>query len=141
MIGNIIKFYEVGKELGLTKKEINQIMIFDNSKNPYLWRLLLFVVMFLIIIGWFNSLIFIVGKINENVYPAGALYSTVKLRDFKKKRVNSIIVDVRSNPGGLLNSVVDISDFFFDRIEQQLKDKHDIEVPVRDTTKAVDYKN
>jgi carboxyl-terminal processing protease len=36
------------------------------------------------------------------------------LKDFKKKRVNSIIVDVRSNPGGLLNSVVNISDFFFD---------------------------
>ncbi len=60
-------------------------MIFDNSKHAYLWRLLLIVVMFLIIIGWFNSLIFIVGKINENVYPSGALYSTVKLRDFKKK--------------------------------------------------------
>jgi hypothetical protein len=85
MIGDIIKFYEVGKELGLTKKEINQIMIFDNSKNPYLWRLLLIAVMLLIIIGWFTSLISIVGKINENVYPAGTLYSTVKLNDFKKK--------------------------------------------------------
>ena len=85
MIGDIIKFYEVGKELGLNKKEINQIMIFNNSKHTYLWRLLLFIVMFLIIIGWFNSLIFITGKINENVYPSGALYSTVKLKDFKKK--------------------------------------------------------
>ncbi|MDC7233257.1 MAG: S41 family peptidase [Spirochaetales bacterium] len=35
------------------------------------------------------------------------------LKDFKRKRVDSIVVDVRSNPGGLLNSVVDISDFFF----------------------------
>lgn len=85
MIGDIIKFYEVGKELGLTKKEINQIMIFDNSKHAYLWRLLLIVVMFLIIIGWFNFLTIIVGKINENVYPSGAMYSTVKLKDFKKK--------------------------------------------------------
>ena len=85
MIGDIIKFYEVGKELGLTKKEINQILIFDNSKHAYLWRFLLIIVMFLVIIGWFNSLFFIVGKINENVYPTGALYSTVKLKDFKKK--------------------------------------------------------
>lgn len=85
MIADIIKFYEVGKELGLTKKEITQIMIFDNSKNAYYWRLLLLVIMFLIIIGWFNSLIFITGKINENVYPSGTLYSTVKLKDFKKK--------------------------------------------------------
>ena len=85
MIGDIIKFYEVGKELGLTKKEINHVMIFDNSKHAYLWRLLLIVVMFLIIIGWFNSVIFITQKINENVYPSGTLYSTVKLNDFKKK--------------------------------------------------------
>ncbi|QEN09091.1 S41 family peptidase [Oceanispirochaeta crateris] len=36
------------------------------------------------------------------------------LKDFRKNNVDSVIVDVRSNPGGLLNSVVDISDFFFD---------------------------
>ena len=85
MSADIKKFYEVGKELGLTKKEITKIMIFDNSKNAYYWRLLLIIIMFLIIIGWFNSLIFITGKINENVYPSGTLYSTVKLKDFKKK--------------------------------------------------------
>ena len=85
MSADIKNFYEVGKELGLTKNEITQIMLFDNSKNAYYWRLLLIIVMFLIIIGWFNSLIFITGKINENVYPSGALYSTVKLKDFKKK--------------------------------------------------------
>ena len=85
MIIDIIKFYKVGKELGLNKKEINQIMIFDNRKDPFLWRFLLFVVMLLIMIGWFNSLLFITQKINQNVYPSGALYSTVKLKDFKKK--------------------------------------------------------
>ena len=85
MSADIKKFYEVGKELGLTKKEITKTMIFDNSKNAYYWRLLLLFVMFLIIIGWFNSLIFITGKINENVYPSGTLYSTVKLKDFKNK--------------------------------------------------------
>ena len=85
MNADIIKFYKVGKELGLNKKEITQTFIFDNSKHAYLWRLLLIVVMFLITIGWFNSFIFISRKINENVYPAGAMYSTVKLKDFKKK--------------------------------------------------------
>lgn len=85
MIADIIKFYEVGKELGLTKKEITQIMIFDKSKYAYLWRFLLIVFMLLIIIGWYNSLIFLNRQINENVYPSGTLYSTVKLKDFKKK--------------------------------------------------------
>ena len=36
------------------------------------------------------------------------------LKDFRRKRTESIVIDVRSNPGGLLNSVVDIGDFFFD---------------------------
>ena len=36
------------------------------------------------------------------------------LKDFRNNKVTSVIIDVRSNPGGLLNSVVDISDFFFD---------------------------
>ncbi len=85
MSADIKKFYEVGKELGLTKKEITKIMIFDNSKHAYLWRFLLIVFMLLIIIGWFNSLIFLTRQINENVYPSGTLYSTVKLKDFKKK--------------------------------------------------------
>lgn len=85
MSADIIKFYKVGKELGLTKKEITQIMIFDNSKYAYLWRFLLFVFMLLIIIGWYNSLIFLTRQINENIYPSGTLYSTVKLKDFKKK--------------------------------------------------------
>ncbi len=60
-------------------------MIFDNSKYAYLWRFLLIVFMLLIIIGWYNSLIFLNRQINENVYPSGTLYSTVKLKDFKKK--------------------------------------------------------
>jgi carboxyl-terminal processing protease len=36
------------------------------------------------------------------------------LKDFRRKGADSIVIDVRSNPGGLLNSVVDIGDFFFD---------------------------
>jgi len=59
MIDDIIKFYEVGKELGLTKKEIPQIMIFDNSKYAYLRRFLLFIVLLLIIIVGYNALRFI----------------------------------------------------------------------------------
>jgi carboxyl-terminal processing protease len=34
------------------------------------------------------------------------------LEDFKKKNFNSLIIDVRNNPGGLLTSVVDVTDFF-----------------------------
>ena len=34
------------------------------------------------------------------------------LQDMKKKNIDKFIVDVRSNPGGLLSSVVDVSDLF-----------------------------
>lgn len=85
MVKDIIKIIEFGKELGLTKKEIIQILLFDNSKHAYLWRIMVIVIMLLIIIGWLNSVVFLTLKINENVYPAGTLYSTAKVKDFKKK--------------------------------------------------------
>ena len=47
---------------------------------------------------------------------AGTTDSHVKkaLIDFKEKKVKSIIVDLRSNPGGLLGQVIKIVDFFQD---------------------------
>jgi len=84
MVSEIIKIIELGKELGLTKKEIIKILLFDNSKYAYIWRILSIIIMVLIIIGYLNSLAFLTQKINENVYPSGALYSTVKSKDFKK---------------------------------------------------------
>jgi carboxyl-terminal processing protease len=35
------------------------------------------------------------------------------IRSFKKAGCTSLIIDVRSNPGGLLESVVDVADYFF----------------------------
>ena len=46
--------------------------------------------------------------------PYTALRVEEALNSFRKKQVDSIIIDVRNNPGGLLNSVVEISDFFFE---------------------------
>lgn len=37
------------------------------------------------------------------------------LEFFKTKKVNRLIIDLRFNPGGLLNAAVDISDFFLDK--------------------------
>ena len=85
MVSEIINIIEIGKELGLTKKEIIKILLFDNSKHAHIWRILFIIIMLLILIGWFNSLIFLTQKINENVYPSGTAYSTVKIKDFKKK--------------------------------------------------------
>jgi carboxyl-terminal processing protease len=37
------------------------------------------------------------------------------IASFDKQRYSSLIIDLRSNPGGLLNGVVDVADFFFER--------------------------
>ncbi len=85
MVYEIIKIIELGKELGLSKKEIIHILLFDNSKHAYVWRILFVILMLLIIIGWASSLTFLIQKTNQSVYPSGTLYSTVKLKDFEKK--------------------------------------------------------
>ena len=46
--------------------------------------------------------------------PYTALRVEEALKSFDKKKVDSIVIDVRNNPGGLLNSVVEISDYFFE---------------------------
>ncbi|MFX0076017.1 MAG: hypothetical protein ACFE96_11280 [Candidatus Hermodarchaeota archaeon] len=85
MVNEIIKIIEMGKELGISKKEIIHILLFDNSKHAYLWRVLFIIILLLIIIGWYSSLAFLIQKANESVYATGTLYSTVKTKDFQKK--------------------------------------------------------
>ncbi len=46
--------------------------------------------------------------------PYTALRVEEALNDFERNDVSSLIIDVRNNPGGLLNSVVEIADQFFD---------------------------
>ena len=46
--------------------------------------------------------------------PYTALRVEEALNSFRQKQVESVVIDVRNNPGGLLNSVVEISDFFFE---------------------------
>ena len=36
------------------------------------------------------------------------------LDNFSKKRIKSLVIDLRSNPGGVLDAAVDIADFFLD---------------------------
>lgn len=82
MFEKIFQIYKIGKELGLNKKEINKILLFENSKHPTLYLVL----MILAIIAT-GALVIIFGiTIAKNTYPAGTLYSTVKKKDFKNKK-------------------------------------------------------
>jgi ABC-type phosphate/phosphonate transport system permease subunit len=82
VIDNLFQLVKIGKELGLSKKEITKVLLFNNTKNPTLYTIL----MILAIIFSGIIIIFIAIVVARNIYPAGALYSTVKTKDFKAKK-------------------------------------------------------
>jgi len=82
MMKDLIQLYKIGKELGLSKKEINKVLFYDITKN----RVVLLIISIIIfsIVGYFIVL-FIESTIS-NTYPTGTKYSTVKIKDFDKKK-------------------------------------------------------
>ncbi len=79
---DLIQLHKIGKELGLSKKEINKVLFSDNIKNRTI-LLIIFIITFSIV-AYFIGL-FIESTIN-NTYPSGTKYSTVKIKDFDKKK-------------------------------------------------------
>ena len=82
MIDNFFQLVKIGKEFGLSKKEITKVLLFNDTKNPILYTIL----MIIAIIFSGIIIIFIAIVVSRNIYPAGALYSTVKTKDFKAKK-------------------------------------------------------
>jgi len=79
---DIIQLFKIGKELGLTKKEINIVLLFGNSKHNFLYISLL-VISFI----FFGIIIIILGiEASKNTYASGTFYSTVKENDFNGKK-------------------------------------------------------
>ncbi len=91
MIGDIIRLYRIGRELGLTRKDINKILLFDNTKRPKEYTMLLFLVLFLGLIVSIVIAFTLLSYVGKNTYPKGAEYSAVQIKDFKKERKNHII--------------------------------------------------
>jgi hypothetical protein len=79
---DIIQLFKIGKELGLSKKEIKKVLFYDNVKNKII--LLIILIITFSIVGYFIVL-FIKSTIS-NTYPSGTRYSTVKIKDFDKKK-------------------------------------------------------
>ena len=82
MLENLFQLFKIGKELGLSKKEISKVLLFNNTKNPVLYTIL----MIIAIIFSGIIVVFVAILVSRNIYPAGALYSTVKSKDFKAKK-------------------------------------------------------
>lgn len=91
MIYDIIRLYRIGKELGLTKKEINKTLIFDNTRRPKVYLVLLFLTLFIIFIFSIFSVSILQSQVFKNTYARGTLYSTIKITDFKKANKHRII--------------------------------------------------
>lgn len=82
LIRKFFQLYKIGKELGLSKKEINRIFLFDDNRYSLFYKILLiFIFIFL------GILIVVLGiEASRHIYPTGTLYSTVKIKDFKGKK-------------------------------------------------------
>ena len=82
MLENFFQLYKIGKELGLSKKEINKVFLFDDSRYPLFFKILMIIISFFL-----GIFIIIIGlEASQHIYPAGTLYSTVKIKDFDKKK-------------------------------------------------------
>lgn len=84
MFKNIFQLYKTGNKLGLSKKEINKLLLFRNSKHSTLYTVLL--IISVVALGFLIIILGIEAARNtiNNTYPSGTLYSTVKENDFKK---------------------------------------------------------
>ncbi|MBY8989552.1 MAG: hypothetical protein KGD58_02265 [Candidatus Lokiarchaeota archaeon] len=81
MFKDFFQLYQIGKDLGLTKKEIKDFSLFGNTKHPFLYSILL--VLSIIAIG----ISIILGiYIERSTYASGSYYSTVKKNDFKLRK-------------------------------------------------------
>lgn len=82
MFKDLFQLYQIGKELGLNKKEIKSVFLFNNTKH-----LILFTVLLIIAIVAFAALMIILGiQATRNAYPSGTYYSTVKKKDFIRRK-------------------------------------------------------
>ncbi len=82
---DIFQLYKIGKELGLSRKEINSILLFKN-RYPLVLALMLIVILSVFAILFWNIALILYVKSTEPVYPRGALYSSISLKDFRDEK-------------------------------------------------------
>ena len=82
-IKELTQFYKIGKDLGLSRNEINRIVFFS-GKHSLVYRIFLYIVLTIITIV--VIIIVLVATARWWIYPSGVLYSSAKIDDFKKKK-------------------------------------------------------
>jgi len=82
MMKDLIQLFKIGKELGLSKKEINRVFLFDDKRYSLFYKILL-IISFI----FFGIIIIILGiEASRNTYAAGTYYSTIRIKDFNEKK-------------------------------------------------------
>ncbi|MCK4286823.1 MAG: hypothetical protein KAX18_11500 [Candidatus Lokiarchaeota archaeon] len=86
MFKDLFQLYQIGKDLGLTKKEING-SLFIREETHSLKNRIIFYIILLIIMTSIGFLFFFLSAYphTDNIYGSGARYSTIRISDFKKK--------------------------------------------------------
>ena len=82
---DIFQLYEIGKELGLSSKEINSTLLFKNQYPLILALMIIIILMFFAFIFWDIALLLYM-RTTEPVYTEGTFYSSVSLKEFKDKK-------------------------------------------------------
>ena len=85
MFKEIMQLYKIGKELGLSRKEINSTLFFKD-RLPLIIALMMIIILSVFAIFFWNAALVLYAKSTEAVYPRGTLYSSISLKDFKDQK-------------------------------------------------------
>ena len=92
MLKDLVQLYQIGKELGLTRKEINGSFFFKEESHSVKNRMISHTILLIILILIGATILFLTQQIwlvvtnhTNSTYPIGARYSTIRIKDFKKK--------------------------------------------------------
>ncbi len=87
LFDEIFRFYEIGKSIGLQKKEINNMLSRDSKyyRNICIFLLSVLIILLFVLISLASLVTYINGI--DPTYPSNSYYSTVKIKDFSKKSV------------------------------------------------------
>lgn len=80
-----MQLYKIGKGLGLTRKEINSVLFLE-KRNHLMLSLMLIIVLAIFMFLFWNVALSLYIKSTESLYPAGTLYSSISLKDFKDRK-------------------------------------------------------
>lgn len=85
MFKDLIQLYSVGKDLGLSRKEINRILLFQKKQNIFIKLLVIIIAAVITFFVVWNFVVLSRFSTSNSTYGHGIRYSSISIKDFKKK--------------------------------------------------------